>query len=182
MSKPADRPALTLAAAAERLGVSQQRISQLLSARELRGPSYVGRAPKLAPRVWESSISEYTAGRHSSNTPSRKALASALKDCTAEKSALEQDLIRADSEAKEDLRDEVVAARSAAEVLNVGHSAMVDRVASLTETVKQLRRDLADKEIEFEALKSQYEALELSYESKSDALTQLLVNSRPPRS
>jgi len=53
------RRALTLAEAAERLHVCPQRISQMLRAGVLTGPDVgPGRAPKGAPRVWESAIAE----------------------------------------------------------------------------------------------------------------------------
>jgi len=54
---PADEGPLTIAAAAARLGVTRQRVSQMLTSGELEGPSTgPGRAPKEAGRVWGWSL------------------------------------------------------------------------------------------------------------------------------
>jgi hypothetical protein len=51
--------ALTLAEAAERLGVQPQRICQMLRSGDLSGPAVgLARAPKGAGRVWESSLQQ----------------------------------------------------------------------------------------------------------------------------
>ena len=51
--------ALALAEAADRLGVTPQRISQMLRSGDLSGPTVgPGRAPKGVGRVWESSLQQ----------------------------------------------------------------------------------------------------------------------------
>lgn len=51
--------ALTLAEAADQLGVTPQRISQMLRSGDLSGPTVgPGRAPKGVGRVWESSLQQ----------------------------------------------------------------------------------------------------------------------------
>lgn len=57
--------ALTIQAAATRLGVSRQRIHQMLTAGDLDGPPQTSgaRAPRNAPRVFVSSLETWEAGR-----------------------------------------------------------------------------------------------------------------------
>ena len=56
---------LTRRAAAEQLGVTPARISQLLASGQLRGPAQAAgrRAPKNAPRVWRESLEAYARER-----------------------------------------------------------------------------------------------------------------------
>lgn len=59
----AQRAAITIKAASDRLGVKPQRISQLMTAGILTGPSYAGRPPRNAARIWEDVLESELARR-----------------------------------------------------------------------------------------------------------------------
>ncbi len=105
--------ALTLAEAAERLGVEPQRISQMLRSGDLSGPAVgPGRAPKGVGRVWESSLQQEIDKRQAGIRRIRRRTTSDDRvqagPSTRESAALEAVLqmkIRLD-EAREALREE----------------------------------------------------------------------------
>ncbi|UZK92645.1 hypothetical protein OIO89_00650 (plasmid) [Mycobacterium ulcerans] len=66
MSSPSEPSAYTLADAGKQLGVTAQRVSQMLSSGELTGPQYPQqRVPKNAVRVWKWSLDQELARRRS---------------------------------------------------------------------------------------------------------------------
>ena len=153
--------ALTLAEAAERLGVRPQRISQMLRSGDLSGPTLgPGRAPKGAGRVWESSLQQEIDKRQ---TGSRRIGRPGTSDdgvqagpSTRESAALEAVLqmkIRLD-DAREALREE--------------------RRAN-----KRLTSVLAAVLAEMEVARAQSDRLDNIAEGYSEALAQLIIPDGP---
>jgi len=105
------QPAVTLAEAASRLGVTAQRVSQLLNLGQLSGPDVgPGRARKNAQRVWESSLRDEIARRSRDHLskPSARASADRSRASAREAAAMEATLqmkVRLD-DAREALRRE----------------------------------------------------------------------------
>ncbi len=70
MSAPGEPEGYSLADAGELLGVTAQRVSQLLSAGKLTGPTYPHkRVPKHAVRVWKWSLDQELARRRATPPP-----------------------------------------------------------------------------------------------------------------
>jgi hypothetical protein len=153
--------ALTLAEAAERLGVTPQRISQLLCSGVLSGPTVgPGRAPKGAGRVWESSLQQEIDKRQAGSRRIRRRTTSddgvQTGPLTREPAALEAVLqmkIRLD-DAREALREE--------------------RRAN-----KRLISMLAAAVAEMEVARAQSDRLDDIAEGYSEALAQLIIPDGP---
>jgi chromosome segregation ATPase len=176
MSSSLHGHARTLTDAAARLGLTPQRVSQLLTDGSLSGPEYSGRAPKNAPRVWETSLTNYERNQSQASAPSRRALARTLADRDVEIAAMKARLPRAEnSSVEEGLRLELAAARAAAQELNVGSDVLTDHVQQLSEEIAVLKRSLAQRESELASLQTRYDVLKSTLDRKSNALTQLLT-------
>lgn len=124
--------ALTLAAAAEELGVTPQRISQMLGKGQLQGPAIEGRASPNAERVWEWSLKE-AATRPRRRGPRKDTFAG----LQARVAALELELRTAQSaaspsgDALSSAENRERAARSAALHLKVAADTAAEEVARL---------------------------------------------------
>ena len=156
------RPAVTLVEAASRLGVTPQRISQLLKLGVLSGPDVgLGRARKHAPRVWESSlrrevVRRQTDGRRGAGQSSAGTTDLVSKSLAREAAAMEAALqmkLRLD-EAREALRRERQANQKLTSVL-----------ATVT--------------AELQVAQGQADRLDNIAAGYSDALTQLMIPDGP---
>lgn len=176
-------PALTLSAAAERLGVSTQRVIQLLDDESLSGPSYPGRAPKNAPRVWETAIVEYEQSDHKRAKDTRRsptALARMLAERDATIVQLQERLSESNESTTRELRFELGAVRAAAQILNVESDVMAEQLEKLHDEIAVLRRTLGQRESDIASLQSRYDLVESLLKAKSGALTQLLTPHSAP--
>ena len=141
----------------------------------LSGPGYAGRAPKNAPRVSKTSLAAYMRGRKDTHARSRRDLLRALDEKEVEITELQARLRRVEATDTETLRLELAAVRAAAQDLNVGSVVLVDRVTQLVGEAADLKQALARKELELASLQIRCDAMESTMESKSNALTQLLM-------
>jgi hypothetical protein len=177
--------ALPLIAAAERLGVTTQRVIQLLDDDSLSGPYYSGRAPKNAPRVWESSIVEYEQGDHKRAKDMRRsprALARTLDERDAVIARLQKRLSDSDESTTRELRFELGAVRAAAQILNVESDVMAEQLEKLHDEIAALKRTLGQRELDIASLQSRYDLVRSMLDAKSSALTQLLSPHSAPES
>jgi hypothetical protein len=153
------QPAVTLAEAARRLGVTAQRVSQLLNLGQLSGPSVgPGRARKNAQRVWESSLRGEIArrSRNKGSKPRATTSAAQARASAREAAAMEAALhmkVRLD-----DARDELRRERQANQ---------------------RLTRVLAAVTAELQAAQSQADRLDDIAAGYSAALTELLIPDGP---
>ena len=146
------RRALTLAEAADRLGVKPQRINQMLKAGTLTGPDVgTGRARRGIPRVWESSLEREAqrraAAAEGGRQRPRKVSKRSVRTRPAEASAILIMKIRLDT-AREALR--------------------LERQAS-----RRLTRQLADAVAEIAAAQAQSDRLDEIADAYSESLAQL---------
>jgi hypothetical protein len=155
----AAEPAVTLAEAASRLGVTAQRVNQLLNLGQLSGPDVgSGRARKNAQRVWESSLRDEIARRSRDHVSKPSAQASAAR---SRASAREAAAIDATLQLKLRLDD----AREALRRERQSNERLTNVLAAVT--------------AELQAAQSQADRLDDIAAGYSEALTQLLIPDRP---
>jgi phage-related tail fiber protein len=153
--------ALTLAEAAQQLGVKPQRISQMLRSGDLSGPSVgSGRAPKGAGRVWESSIQQEISRRLTGGEHTQRLSASV-------------DNIQAGSTARE------AAALEAVLRMKVRLDDARDALREERRANRRLVSMLATVVAELEAAQAGSDRLDSIADGYSEALTQLLVPGGP---
>lgn len=152
-------PALTLAEAAAALGVSPQRISQMLRKGDLRGPvTGPGRAPKGVGRVWRDEIEREVRERESSRRPRR---APGSRDLHAGPSARE------------------AAAVEAALRMKIGLDEARRMLKEERQKRKRLVNMLADALAEIGRAQGEADSFDVMAEAYSEALTQLLTPDQP---
>jgi hypothetical protein len=153
--------ALTLAEAASRLGVTPQRISQMLRSGDLSGPTMgPGRAPKGVGRVWESSL-QHEIDKRLVNIRRRRRPGTSNGDVQTGSSAREAAALEAVLQMKVRLDDAREALRH-------------ERRAS-----KRLTNLLAAAVAELEAARTQSDRLDNIAEGYSEALAQLIIPDDP---
>lgn len=170
MSSPREPDGYSLADSAALLGVTAQRVSQMLSSGKLSGPQYrQKRVPKHAVRVWKWSLDEELARRQTSPPPRR---APHHPDAVADNAAFGQWWQRQEARVNAAAHELKVAADLAR------HQAREDR-----RTARQLMSKLARVTIQQaeliellkEDLAADSERNERILDAYSDALTQLLA-------
>jgi hypothetical protein len=159
MSEPPEIAALTLAEAAAALGVRPQRISQMLSNGDLRGPAMgPGRAPKGVGRVWRHEIEREIRDRESERRPRR---APRGRDPHAGASAREATAVEAALRMKIGLDE-------ARRMLKEERQKRKRLVSMLADAVAEIGREQADGD-----------SFDIMAEAYSEALTQLLTPDQP---
>lgn len=162
----AQRRALTLAEAAERLRVTPQRVSQLLRSQIVTGPDVgPGRAAKNAPRVWESSLAREEARRRAASeqrASQRRSPGNVSKRGGGARS-----------------RSQGQSARAAVLAMKVGLDSAREALRDERRANQRLTRQLADAVAEIEAARTQADRLDEIADGYSEALTQLGIPDDP---
>ena len=157
------RPALGLSEAAARLGVSPQRICQMVRSGALSGPRYkVPRAPRGAKRVWLSSVQAGLDRRNQSRSKATDA---------AQPTAPNDALVRADAQG--------AAARAATQHLKVQLDAARELLRAERAASKRLAQLVAGAAQALAAQGERADRLDDIASGYSDALTQLLTPDSP---
>jgi hypothetical protein len=161
MRDPPDR-ALTHTEAAEALGVTPQRISQMLRSGALSGPEMrSGRAPKNVGRVWQHAIDREISDRQAGNRGRRHESGSVVEDSRRSHS-------RHDAAAWEAARTMKIALDEARQALSDRRQERQRLVDVLKEAAAKIERGLEEEG-----------ALDRIAEAYSDALTQVLIPDQP---
>ncbi len=171
VSSPSEPSAYTLADAGKQLGVTAQRVSQMLSSGELTGPQYPQqRVPKNAVRVWKWSLDQELARRRS--TPPPRHSRRQQPDPGADQEYLAQWWSRREARvnaAAHELKVAADLARQHASDERRKARQLMSKLARLTiqqaELIERLKDDLA----------VESERTEQIIDAYSDALTQLLA-------
>lgn len=176
--KPTSR-AVTLREAAAQLNVRPQRINQLLRDERLLGPSYPGRAPREAPRVWSDSLQQEKERRTREGAAGARVTTAELHERIKTLEGRVQALARRLEGSHGSGSPTDAAARSAAMSLKVGQDELMDRLSQARATVAELESALADAQTTVFALTAMKEDLRILADSRGDALTQLLTPDSP---
>ena len=181
MALPSSEPALTLVAAADRLGVTPQRISQMLKKGELQGPpaGEGRRAAKNAERVWTRSVEEALTRprRHR-----RKSVAMVEEPIEARVAALEASLLGSRTESGsgaevQRLANRERAARDAALQLKVAADAALAALKVERERNEELEAENARLTALVERAQRRAAVAEAASQAYGEGLTQLLAPS-----
>lgn len=171
VSAPSEPDGYSLADAGALLGVTAQRVSQMLGEGKLSGPQYSQkRVPKHAVRVWKWSLDQELARRESAPPPARQTphQADAVADRTAFAQWWERQEARVNAAALE-LKVAADLARQQASEDRRKARLLMSKLARVTvqqaELIEQLKDDLA----------VDSERTERILDAYSDALTQLLA-------
>lgn len=170
-------PAVPLSVAAARLGITPQRVSQLLAEGRLEGPPVTGkRASPNVPRVWEVSLAAYEASRRSTG-PTLEEISKRLTDLEARVPVFEPTSTGTPEHGV--LLNELYAARAAASEFKVVAEMAVDARRVVERLNTTLAARVAALEAENRDLREQLQqALDLGSSRVEDryrgAVTQLL--------
>lgn len=171
----ASEGAVTLADAAAALGLSPQRISQLLSAGVLNGPSvFTGtRAAPGSPRVYVSSLAAERARRALPGPHSRQGTRVAALEKTVEQVAREL------SELRQTVVDRERAAREAAVELKASADSLLEQLLVQIEANTALSVEAATNKALLDAARQKARAIETARAAASGALGTLIGPAGP---